>query len=291
MVPGMSKFILPVVCLLSLLASAGEQERAREREREHKTVHVTVGHGGLVLIAVAGDGLAIATDGSSFNADGTVSLADKLLAVGGRGALALGGTVSIQDPIGRAVRQEVNVSRLAAAWLQAHPEIGIEAANRELNAAIASAVTKFFATRDPGPEANRHQFDVIFAGFIDGKPSILGTRYFLPKTRGGQPRTEPISAPAKTGDLLAIGPVRVKDELLTGKSAALGAFKTEAPVAKFRSSKPEDLSAQDFAGLFDVVLRAAESEEGKKLETGGAIVAPRNSFAVVTTGGFEWKKP
>src|SRR5258708_6273944 len=186
MITGMSKFILPVVCLLSLLASAVEQDK--DRDREHKAVHVTIGlHGGLVLIAVAGDGLAVATDGSSFNADGTVSLADKLLAVGGRGALAFGGAVSIQDPIGRAVREEVNVSRLAASWLQAQPEIGIDAANRELNAAIASAVAKFFATRDPGPEANKHQFDVIFAGYIDGKPSILGTRYFLPKTRGGQP--------------------------------------------------------------------------------------------------------
>lgn len=287
----MSKFVLSILCLLSLLPSARAQESKREREREHKAVRVTIGHGGLVLIAMANDGLAVATDGSSFNADGTVSLADKLLDVGGHGALAFGGTVSIQDPIGRAVREEVNVSRLAAAWLKAHPEIGLEAANRELNAEIAASVTKFFSTRDPGPQANKYQFDVIFAGYVDGKPSVLGTRYFLPKIRGGKPRTESIPAPAKIGNLFAVGPVGAKNELLAGKSAALSTFKAEAPVAKFRSSRPETLSASDFTGLFDVILRAAESAEGKKLEPGGGIVAPRNSFAIVTAAGFEWKKP
>jgi len=286
MVSGMSKLILPLICLLSLLAQAGEQER------ENRKIHVVVGHGGLVLLASTPEGFALAADGSSFNADGTVSLADKLLAVGKHGALLLGGTVAIQDPVGRAVRQEVNVSRIAAAWLRAHPDVELDAASRELNALVADTLEKFYATRDPGADADKYKFAMIFAGFNDSQPSILRTRYFIPKVKGGKPRTEVIATPVKSGELLAFGPVRVKNELLGGKSGALKTFKAEAPVTKFRASGPGTSTLQDFVGLFDVILRAAESEEGKKLETTGAVVAPINAFATVTAAeGFTAKKP
>ena len=250
-----------------------------------------IGHGGLVLLASTPEGFALAADGSSFNADGTVSLADKLLAVGKHGALLLGGTVAIQDPVGRAVRQEVNVSRIAAAWLQSHPGVDLDAASRELNALIADSLAKFYADRDPGTDANKYKFEMIFAGFSGSRPAIHRTRYFIPKARGGKARTEVIAASVKPGELLAFGPVRVKDELLTGKSAALKSFKAEAPVAKFHQS-PQTFTLQDYIGLFNVILRAAESEEGKKLEHTGAIVAPINAFATVSAAeGFTGKKP
>jgi len=286
MVAGMSKLILPLICLMSLLAAAGEQER------EHRKFHLVIGHGGLVLLAGTPEGFALAADGSSFNADGTVSLADKLMAVGKRGALALGGTVAIQDPVGRAVRQEVNVSRMAAAWLAAHPETDIDTASRELNAAIADTLAKFYATRDPGADAGKYQFELIFAGFAAGQPKTLRTRYYLPKVKGGKARTESIAVAVKPGEVLAFGPERVKEELLRGKSNALKTFKAEAPVKKFReSAAPGTFSLQDYIELFDVILRAAESEEGKKLESSGAIVTPTNAFATVTAGeGFAWKK-
>lgn len=282
----MLKRILPLICLLSLLASASQRE-----EREHKKIKVVIGHGGLVLIARTNEGFALAADGSSFNADGTVSLADKLLAAGKRGALLLAGTVAIQDPVGRPVRQEVNVSRVAAAWLQSHPEVEIDAASRELNALVAGTVEKFYATRDPGADANKYQFEMIFAGFTGTQPVITRTRYFIPRVKGGKPRAETVAATLAPGALLASGPVKAKNELLGGKSAALKTFKSEAAVAKFRAASG-NLSLQDFIGLFDVVLRAAESEEGKKLESTGAIVAPVNVFATVTPGeGFASKKP
>ncbi|MBZ5520870.1 MAG: hypothetical protein LAP21_01295 [Acidobacteriia bacterium] len=282
----MSKLVLPLICLLSLLAPAGE------REKEHRKIHVVIGHGGLVLLAGTQEGFVLAADGSSFNADGTVSLADKLLAVGKRGALLLGGTVAIQDPVGRPVRQEVNVSRLAAAWLQSHPDIEIDAASRDLNTLITDTLARFYATRDPGADADKYKFEVILAGFVGGQPSITRTRYFIPQAKGGKVRTENVATAVKPGELLAFGPVRVKDELLRGKSGALKTFKAEAPVRKFRASAPGTLSPQDYIDLFDVILRAAESAEGKKLETTGAVVAPTNAFATVTAAeGFAWKKP
>jgi hypothetical protein len=286
MVPGMSKLILPLLCLMSLLASAGE------KEREHRKIKLVIGHGGLVLLAGTPEGFALAADGSSFNADGTVSLADKLMAVGKRGALALGGTVAIQDPIGRAVRQEVNVSRFAAAWLQAHPDLEIEAASQQLNAAVEETLAKFFATRDPEAGAGKYQFELIFAGFSGGQAKVLRTRYYLPKAKGGKARTETIAVAVKPGQVLAFGPERVKEELLRGKSNALKAFKAEAPVKKFREpAAPGTFSLQDYIALFDVILRAAESEEGKKLEAAEGIVAPPNAFATVTAGeGMVWKK-
>jgi hypothetical protein len=285
----MSKLILPLICLLSLPSLLAQTS---EREREHKKIHVVIGHGGLVLLAGTPEGFALASDGSSFNADGTVSLADKLMAVGRQGAVALAGTVAIQDPVGRAVREEVNVSRVIGAWLQAHPGVELDAANREINAAITGTLTNFYATRDPGADANKYKFEIIFAGFAGGQPSILRTRYFIPGARGGKPRAEAIATSFKPGQLLAFGPVRVKDELLSGKSDSLKTFKAEAPVTKFRSAAPGTLTLQDYIGLFDVILRAAESEEGRKFETSGAIVAPINAFATVTAAeGFARKKP
>src|SRR5258706_14538518 len=108
----MPRLVRPLIGLMPLLASAGE------REREHKKIKVVIGHGGLALLARTTEGFALAADGSSFNADGTVSLADKLLAAGKHGALLLGGTVAIQDPVGPPVRQEGNVSRGSAPTVQ-----------------------------------------------------------------------------------------------------------------------------------------------------------------------------
>lgn len=286
MVTKLTRAVLLLVCLAPALMPAGGQER----EREHRKFKLVIGHGGLVLLAATQEGFALATDGSSFNADGTTSLAEKLLAVGKHGAVAFAGTVAIQDPVGRAVRQEVNVSRLAAAWLKAHPEADIDMAGRELNAHLENALTKFYATRDPEGDAGKYKFSIIFAGFVNHQPSIQGTRYFIPKAKGGKPHTEKIAATGQPGELLAFGPAKVKDELLSGKSDALKTFKDEAPVKKFRAA-PGGFVLQDYIDLFNVILRASESPEGAKFDGTGATVAKPNSFAVVTQqGGFEWKR-
>lgn len=287
MVTNLTKAVLLLVCLAPAVMPAGGQER----EREHRKFKLVIGHGGLVLLAATQEGFALATDGSSFNADGTTSLAEKLLPAGKQGAVAFAGTVAIQDPVGRAVRQEVNVSRLAAAWLKAHPEADIDTVGQELNAQIESALNKFYATRDPEHDAGKYKFEMIVVGFAKGKPSAMVTRYFIPKAKGAPVRTEKTTISAKPGEVLAFGPAKVKDELLTGKSGALKAFKDEAPVEKFRAAAPGAFGLQDYVGLFDVILRASESEEGKKFDGSSAIVAKPNSFAVVTQqGGFEWKR-
>src|SRR5258708_1790140 len=78
--------------------------------------HVTPGRVGMVMIANAGDGFALAADGASTNADGTLSTVQKLLPAGKNGAVLFAGAVSIQDPVGRPVREEVNVVPMASRW-------------------------------------------------------------------------------------------------------------------------------------------------------------------------------
>jgi hypothetical protein len=48
---------------------------------------------------------------------------------------------------------------------------------------------------------------------------------------------------------------------------------------------------QDFVNLFDTILRAAESEEGKKFDHGSSIVASPNQLSTISQkDGFVWKK-
>ena len=279
----MRDFILLLVVLTSSFTSA--------REREHKKVNVVIGHGGLVLITCTHDGFALAADGSSFNADGTVSIAEKLLPVGKQGALAFGGTVAIQDPVGKAFREEVNVSRIAAAWLQAHPDVALDAAGREINSVVNAAVTKFFFTRDPGSDAAKYKFSIILAGFVNDKPVITETRYFIPTAKGNAPRTSRVAGNINPGAVVVAGSPKVEAELLRGSSSALPDFKKDPAIARLRASRPENLSSQEFIAVFETILRAAESEEGKRFDGTGAVVAPPHKFATITAKeGFAWRR-
>ena len=95
--------IIFFACLLSSLVLAGQTA---------DTVHILPNHTGLVLIAATHEGFAVAADGAQTNADGTASEVQKVFQVGKYGAIAFAGSVSIQDPIDRPVREEVNVSRI-----------------------------------------------------------------------------------------------------------------------------------------------------------------------------------
>jgi hypothetical protein len=269
------------VCFTFLLAAA--------REAAQPAV-VFPGRNGLVLIAMANDGFALAADGSSSNADGTVSEARKIFPVGRHGAIALAGKVSIQDPLNRPFREEVNITRIAEAWLNAHPDVDVAAANREINALVAAALNKFFATRNPGADAGAYKFVVIVAGDAAGKPALTVTRYFVPKAKGQVARAEQTSSVAMPGRVLVFGSTRFYTELIAGKSDALKVFKAEPAVRQFRSLRTSETSAQEYADLFDTILHAAESDEGKKFDSGRSIVAPPNRIATVTTkDGFAWK--
>lgn len=269
----MQKATLLLVLLSYLLVPARESAPAP---------HVVPAKVGLVMIGATPEGFALATDGSSLNADGRVSLEQKLFQAGKQGALALAGSVSIQDPIGRRVREEVNIARIAGAWLAAHPDVDVQAADREVNAAVAAGVNKFLSTRDPGAAKGAFKFAIVVAGFIEGKPTVVTTKYFFPAVKGKAARTERTVALAKAGDLWIFGSSSVPLELLTGKSNALEKLKADPAVSKFRSGLDASRADQDYLALFDRILKAAESEPGKKLDGKRAIVAPPNRFATIT---------
>ena len=118
-----------LTCLLSSLALVGQTG---------DMVHVFPGHTGLVLITTTHEGFAVAVDGAQSNADGTSSEVQKLFPVGKYGAIAFAGNVSIQDPVDRPVREEVNISRIAKTWLDSHPDAALEMANSEINTALTA---------------------------------------------------------------------------------------------------------------------------------------------------------
>lgn len=109
-----------IIFLASLLATATESPAP----------HVVPAKVGLVLIAATRQGFALATDGSSLNADGRVSQEQRLFQAGKQGAIMIAGSVSTQDPIGKRVREEVNIGRIASRWLAAHPDADLQTADR-----------------------------------------------------------------------------------------------------------------------------------------------------------------
>ena len=270
----MLKIIVSFASLISLAVPA------REATPPPRVFPGTVG---LVLLASAQDGFAVATDGASANADGTLSQAQKLFPVGKNGAIAFAGTVSIQDPVDRPVREELNVTRIASVWLDAHPDASVDAAGQEINALVSQAATKYFSSRAPGAALGRFKFALIFAGFAGGKPVLNATRYYMPLAKGKPMRAETFSMDAKPGTMWIFGQANVEQELINGKSSALKSFKTETSIKKFHSAPSRELAAQDYVNIFDTVLRASESPEGKKLVAGKPAVALPNKLATITS--------
>lgn len=252
---------------------------------------VIPGRVGIVLIAASNDGFAVATDGAQFNADGTASEAQKLFQVGKLGAILFAGNVSIQDPVDRPVREEVNVARIAKGWLDSHPDATPETASSEINNLILQTLTKFFSARKPGRQAGAYLFRVISVGISGGKLQMTGQNYFMPSVQGKAPRTEKTSGSFKPGEFQGEGDGNIVAELLGGKSAAFKQFREAPAIKKFHATQPEHLSAEDFVDVFNVVLTAAESEQGKKFSHGASIVSPPNRFAIISSkDGFVWKK-
>jgi hypothetical protein len=266
-----------VVCLL---ATARESVPAP---------HVVPAKVGLVLIGATRQGFALATDGSSLNADGRVSQEQRLFQAGKHGAIMIAGSVSTQDPVTKRVREEVNVGRIVGPWLASHPDADIQTADREVNAAVAAAMNKFLSTRSAGAESGAFKFGIIAAGSVDGKPTLIATRYFMPGPKGKAMRAERTSSVAQTGEIWIFSRSSVPLELLSGKSNTLEQFRGDPAVKKFRSSQNSNFAEQDYLALFDRMLKSSESDQGKKLDGKRAIVAPPNRFATVTSkDGFSW---
>lgn len=244
---------------------------------------------GLVLIASARDGWAIATDGTQVNADGTISQAEKLFPIGRDGAVAIAGSVSIQDPVGRPVREELDLVRMVKGWIDSHPDASLGSGIREITELVSQKSTHFFSARMPGNQAGAFKFALIFVGYTNEKPVITGTRYFAPAAKGKQPKTEPINAAADPGIIFVFGPGAIAAELLTGKSPALKKLKSSEPIKSYRSSSPKSLTADQLSAVLSSIIEATESREGKALSHGG-IVAPPNKAAIISKAqGFSWK--
>lgn len=107
------------------------------------------------MVARAGEDFVVASDSAVLNADGTLSTVQKILPVGKNGALLVAGMISLQDPVSKPVREEVNISRIAASWLAAHPEADMRTAREQINSKVSAALAKFFSVRNPGREADR----------------------------------------------------------------------------------------------------------------------------------------
>ena len=252
--------------------------------------HTVLAKVGLILVGATQDGLALAADGSSLNADGRVSQEQRLFQLGKNGALALMGTISIQDPIGARVRGELNIARIASSWAAAHPDADPQTADREINSEIAAALNKFLSTRDLGAERGRFKFGVIIAGFNQSKPVLMTTKYSLPVAKDRPARAEKATITLQPGDIWQFGSSAAAIEILTPKKNALKTFKESPAVRKLSSTPRSSLAAQDYINLFDAILRAAESDEGKKRDGRRAIVASPNRFATVAPAGFFWSK-
>jgi hypothetical protein len=277
----MIKSILSVLYLTSLFA------------QPHSTAqpHVYPGRAGLTLVAIGKDGLALASDGEQLNADGTTSEVQKIFPIGKTAAVVLAGEVSAQDPVTRPVREEFNAARITELWLNAHPDATFESASRDLSALMLEGANRFFSKRNPGRRAAMYKFALLFVSYSDGKPSISGTRYFMPAAMGKPMRTEAISSASKSGEMWIFGLVKVPQELLTGNSAALKKYKADPAINGFRSSHPDQLSAQGLLPVFEVVLQAAESTAGKKFDPGRGVIGPPNRLATITAdSGFSWGK-
>jgi hypothetical protein len=257
-----------------------------------QTVRIISGRGGLVMVARAGEDFVVASDSAVLNADGTLSTVQKILPVGKNGALLLAGMVSLQDPVSKPVREEVNISRIAASWLAAHPEADIHTAREQINSQVVAALAKFFSVRHPGAEANQYKFTLIYAGFVDEKPVCNATRYYLPAARGKNPRAEDLFATLESGEArIFSGSVAVR-EMLNGKSHGLSEFKADPAMQKLHRTGTQGLQAEDYLRIFSTTLGAAESAEGEKLDSGRAIISAPNKFATITRkNGFAWSNP
>lgn len=268
----MAKSLLAFLCLTALYAQPGPATQP----------HLFPGRVGLTLIAAANNGFAIASDGAQPNADGTISEVKKMFPLGKYGAVVLAGKVSTQDPVTRPVREEFNASRIVELWLNAHPDASFDSARRDLTTLVSQAADRFFSRRHFGAEAGRYRFALLFLSYADGRASLSGLRYFTPPGQGKPMRTEAISSAPRAGEIWIFGMVRTPQELLTGNSAALGKYKADPAVHKFRSSERNQMSAGDVLSAFDVVLQATESSEGRKLDPGSSVVAPPNRLATIT---------
>jgi hypothetical protein len=250
--------------------------------------HLYAGRNGLTLVGLVQDGFVVAADGAQLNADGTTSEVQKLFPIGKTGAVVLAGKISTQDPVTRPVREEFNAARVVELWLKAHPDATFDTAKRELTSLISESANRFFTQRKPGRGAGAYNFTLLLLNYPDGKAALSGFRYFTPGIAGKPMRVERIESVPNRGDLWMFGLVKVPQEILAGSSTSFERIKGDTAVAKFRSAGIDQLPARDCAAVFELVVQAAETSEGRKFDPGRAIIAPPNRIATITASGFSF---
>jgi hypothetical protein len=170
----MRKFIFVFACITTVFA---------QRTQKQAPLNFVPSRTGLVLIGIGSDGVALATDSAQVNADDTTSQADRIFPIGKEGAVLIAGTTSIQDPLKRRVREELNISTIVAKWVGSHPETSLETADRALNDEISKAATEFFLSRAQALRSNRYEFEIISVGMSEGNPRLIQKHYTLPPTK------------------------------------------------------------------------------------------------------------
>ncbi len=251
--------------------------------------HLFPSRNGLALLYLAQDGFALAADGAQRNADGTLSQAQRIFQLGKTGAVVFAGKSSVQDPVGRKVREEFNPERITAVWLESHPDASIEQSTEQLGNLITTAANHYFPSRMSPRDAGQYRFAVVFVGYSDGKPFFRGTRYFLPSTAGKPMRAQTVPAALQLGELWGFGLLKAEQELRSGHGPYLKTYKEEPPVKTFRSADRASVSATDAVHYFRSVLEATESAEGKKLDPAPGLIGSPNRFATITQeNGFSW---
>ena len=250
--------------------------------------HLYAGRNGLTLVGLAQDGFVVAADGAQLNADGTTSEVQKVFPLGKTGAVVLAGKISTQDPVTRPVREEFNAARVAELWLKAHPDSTFDTANGELTSLISESANRFFTQRKPGRGAGAYNFTLLLLNYADGKATLSGFRYFTAAIDGKPMRIERIDSVPNRGDLWMFGLIKVPQEILAGSTASFEKIKGDTAVAKFRSAGMYQLPARDCAAVFELVVQAAETSEGRKFDPGQAIIAPPNRIATITASGFSF---
>jgi hypothetical protein len=234
----------------------------------------------LVLVAYTRGTFVFGADGASANADGTVSEVQKIFPVGKNGAILFSGATSIQDPVERPVRQQLNIVRIAKTWLDAHPDADLPTAGHEIYRAVSQALTTFFAQRDPGIEAGHDKFTIVFVGFVEGKAVVMTTAYGIPR-KGAVARTQTASDQATPGRIWMFGQSDVAERLLRGDRGPLEKFQAEPGPVKYHTHR-DKMTDSDYLSLFGTMLRASESAEGQQAHHGLGPVAPPNRFATLT---------
>lgn len=250
------------------------------------------GHGTLVLVAFARDGVVVAGDSGTASEKGGFSFGERKVDRAGQfGAMAfVGSRTAIQNP---KTHRLLSLPRVAIAWEMVHADIPAEKVPEEMSKYVAAKATKFIRQlpyiEDPGPAF----FKIIFVGYDSAR------RPFFRESHFSMQRGSSITYAIKKNDPIPPGVIRygmpwVCSEVLEGKSPDFQNFKEESAVKQYRTAEKQrklrELTVSDYLAVFDVCFGATESFQAQSKYPMLKMVGPPNPHVVVNRKtGVEYK--